>query len=65
VIGCGHNELTNLLLLHCSIFCSLWQLVREWIGISSVDPQYTLDHFIQFAYSSEDFISQRLFLQLI
>jgi len=38
VAGCGLGESTHHLFLHCEIFGSLWQYIRDWIGISGVDP---------------------------
>jgi len=45
VSGCGNNETTDHLLIHCPIFGVLWQHVKTWIGFNSTDPQDILDHF--------------------
>lgn len=37
------------LLIHCSTFGVLWQHVKTWIDLHSVDPQHILDHFIPMA----------------
>jgi hypothetical protein len=36
------------LFLHCNVFGSLWSLVRNWLGISSVPSGELRSHFIQF-----------------
>jgi hypothetical protein len=55
VFGCGHNESADHLLIHCPTFGELWQHIKTWISVYSVDPQHIMDHFIQFAYSSRGF----------
>jgi hypothetical protein len=50
VVGCGFNESADHLLLHCPIFGTLWQLVKDQIGVSSTDPYNINNHFTQFAY---------------
>lgn len=65
VSGCGNNETTNHILSHCPVFGVLWQLVKTWIGLISVDPQHILHHFLQFAYSLGGFKPRWSFLQLI
>ncbi|MCH79282.1 cysteine-rich receptor-like protein kinase [Trifolium medium] len=52
VSGCGGVESAQHLFISCSVFGSLWSLVRSWIGVHSVDPQSLPDHFYQFTYSS-------------
>jgi len=49
------------LFLYCNIFSSLWQLVHNWIGFSSVDPQHIPNHFAHFAYSTDDLKAHRSF----
>jgi hypothetical protein len=65
VSGCGQNETATHLIIHCSTFGSLWQLVKNWIGVFSVDPHNVMDHFHQFIYSTGGYNSRRSFLQLI
>jgi hypothetical protein len=40
------------LFLSCSMFGSLWALVRSWIAFSAIDSHHLSDHFYQFTYSS-------------
>ncbi|GAU51257.1 hypothetical protein TSUD_98780 [Trifolium subterraneum] len=65
VSGCGTVETAHHLFISCSVFGSLWELVRSWIGITSVDPTSVRDHFVQFTYSAGGSRAQRSFLQLI
>jgi hypothetical protein len=48
VSGCGNNETSDHLVIHCPIFGELWHHVKAWIGADSVDPQHIMDHFHQF-----------------
>ena len=50
VSGCGDEELSSHLFLHCGVFGSLWQHIRSWIGVSGVDPLNINDHFFQFIH---------------
>ena len=65
VSGCGNNEMVDHLLIHCLIFGMLWQHVKNWIGLTSVEPQHVLDHFTQFAYATRSFKPCPSFLQLV
>ncbi|XP_024626870.1 uncharacterized protein [Medicago truncatula] len=65
VTGCGKNETIDHLIIHCPIFGDLWQQIKTWIGLFSVDLQQVLDHYYQFVYSSGGYTSRRYFLQLI
>ncbi|RHN45445.1 putative reverse transcriptase zinc-binding domain-containing protein [Medicago truncatula] len=49
VCGCVDSESTTHLFLHCNVFCSLWSLVRNWLGIPSMSSGELRTHFIQFA----------------
>jgi hypothetical protein len=51
VAGCGSSKSSNHLFLHCNIFGSIWHLIYRWVGISTVVPNYVLDHFNQFSLS--------------
>ena len=44
--GCGSLESANHLFFTCNIFSSLWHLVCNWLGFSSVDPSGIVDHFV-------------------
>ena len=51
VSGCGQNETIDHLIIHCPVFGNLWQLVKSWIGVYSVDPYQVTDNFYQFVHS--------------
>jgi hypothetical protein len=65
VAGCGFDEPTSRLFIHCDMFGSLWQHTRSWIGVSRVDPHNIHDHFIQFIHCIGHSRTRRDFLQLI
>jgi hypothetical protein len=65
VSDCGGIESAQHLFLFCSTFCSLWSLVRSWIGFSADNCQNLSDHFLQFTYSSGGLRGRQSFLQLI
>jgi len=65
VSGCGHNETLEHIIIHCPIFGNLWQLVKSWLGVYSMDPQHVTDHFNQFVLSSGGYAPHLSFLHLI
>lgn len=65
VAGCGNDESTHHLFLHCELFGSLWQHIRNWIGISGVDPFTLHDHFFQFTNSIGGSTKRRSFMQML
>ncbi|CAJ2645018.1 unnamed protein product [Trifolium pratense] len=65
VSGCGAAKSTHHLFIFCSTFCSIWDLVRSWIGISSTGFTSIQDHFVQFTLSAGGSRARRSFLQLI
>ncbi|KAK2449543.1 hypothetical protein QL285_008734 [Trifolium repens] len=65
VSGCGGIESAQHLFLSCSIFGSLWALVRYWIGFSTAGTHTLTAHFVQFTYSAGGLRARRSFLQLI
>jgi len=65
ISGCGQHETTEHLIIHCLTFGSLWQLVKSWLGVYSVDHQHVMDHFHQFIYSSGGHSSRRSFLHMV
>ena len=65
VAGCGIDESTYHMFLHCDIFGSLWQHFRTWIDVSGVDPHNLRDHFIQFTHYMGHLKTRCSFLQLI
>ncbi|AES76150.1 hypothetical protein MTR_6g072090 [Medicago truncatula] len=65
VRGCGQNETIDHLIIRCPIFGDLWQQIKTWIGVFSVDPHQVLDHYYQFVYSSGGYAPRMYFLHLI
>ena len=65
VAGCGHVKDVQHLFLSCSVFASLWSLLRAWIGFDGVDTQVILDHFYQFIYYTGVLKARQNFLQFI
>ncbi|XP_024636402.1 uncharacterized protein [Medicago truncatula] len=65
VSGCGHVETADHLFLSCNTFASLWQQVRDWMGILGVDPIIITDHLVQFIHLAGVGKAKRSFLQLI
>jgi len=48
--GCGMEETSNHLFLSCLIFGIIWSHLRNWLGVSGVDPMCLSDHFLQFGH---------------
>ena len=46
--GCGLEESSEHLFLHCNIFNAIWHNIYKWLNVSSVFPFAVGDHFIQF-----------------
>ena len=65
VACCGEVETAHRLFVSCTVFCELWHLVREWIGVSGVDPFDIATHFHQFTYLAGGSINIRSFMQLL
>ena len=65
VTGCGHDESTDHLFLHCDVFGALWHQVRLWLGFSSVDYQNIGPHFLHFTNYLGGLKTRCSFLQLI
>ena len=65
VAGCGNDESTSHLFLHSDSFGSLWQHIRNWLGVSGVDPYNICDHFIQFTNSLGISTKRRSLMQLM
>ena len=61
VAGCGFDESTYHLFLHCATFGSIWQHIRRWLG---VDLHNLHDHFLQFTNSIGTSSKRRSFMQL-
>ena len=51
VAGCGFQESSHHLFLHCNVFGSVWHCIYKWIGVVAVTPYKVPDHFNQFSYS--------------
>ena len=65
VAGCGFDESATHLFLHCAYFGSIWQHIRNCLGISGVDPFTLHDHFFQFTNSIGMSRKRRSFMQLL
>jgi len=48
VSDCGNTKSAHHLFLDCHFFGSVWYLVCNWLGFSSVDPVAILDQVVQF-----------------
>ncbi|CAJ2653733.1 unnamed protein product [Trifolium pratense] len=65
VFGCGVTETVHHLFSSCSFAASLWDLVCEWVGISSLDFTTLHAHFVQFIALAGVSRARRSFLQLL
>ena len=65
VSGCGKEETTSHLFLHCHVFGAIWQHIRSWIGVSGADTDNVPDHIQQFIHYSGYTKARRSFLQLL
>lgn len=63
--GCGQNENIDHLIIHCPVFDNLWQYIKTWIGVFSVDPQQVMEHYYQFVHSWGGYAPRRSFLHLV
>jgi len=48
IAGCGSEETSDHLFLHCNIYGSIWYTIYRWLNLSSVLPFTVGDHFNQF-----------------
>jgi len=62
---CGNTELTNHLFIKWDHFGSIWQLVRNWLHISSVNTVTVSDPFAQFSRSAGNSKIRRFVMHLI
>jgi len=60
--GCWEIGTTNHLFSKCNYFKSIWHLVLNRIGISTVEVYGILDHFVQFSHLSDNTRRQRSIL---
>jgi len=65
IAGCGHDESTTHLFLHCDTFGLLWQSIRSWLGVEGVEPYDIIDHFYQFIHYTGSSKKRTSFLRLI
>jgi hypothetical protein len=65
VSGCGQHESIDHLIIHFTIFGDIWQHIKSWIGVYSVDPQQVTNHFYQFVHSSGAYTPRWSFLHLV
>jgi len=63
--GCGLEKLAGHLFLSCPHFGWIWLLLRQWLGISSLDPLCLSDHSLQYSQIGENSKSLRSVLNLI
>ena len=63
--GCGLEEITTHLFLHCSHFGVIWSLIRQWIGVSLAHPFCLVAHFTQFGHLCDFSNNLRSYLYLI
>jgi len=65
VAGCGFQESSQHLFLHCNVFGSVWHFIYKWIGVVVVTPYTVPDHFNQFSYSGDVSKVRRWIIQVI
>jgi len=58
--GCGSDEISDHLFLHCNIYGTIWHYIYRWLNFSTVFPLSVGDHFIHFAALSDQSILQVL-----
>jgi len=46
--GCGMQETNDHLFLNCGFFGQIWKLIHNWLGVYTIFPYNTSDHFLQF-----------------
>ena len=65
ISGCGQIESADHLIVHCPIFGSLWQHMKNWLNVYFVDRQYVYEHCQQFRFSIGGYSPRVSFLQMI
>ena len=65
VVGCDSVETSTHLLLHCSTFGSVWQLLLRWLGFSTALPFGVIGHFWQFSFDGGNVKDRGAILQVI
>jgi len=65
VAGCGLEESSTHLFLHCNIFGSVWHYISRWLGLVTVNPFFVGDHFNQFTAGGGVTKTQRSILQVL
>ena len=63
--GCGTNETSYHLFLHCNFLGTVWHSLYRWIGISVANPFSVSDHFHQFGFCGGIARRRRSILQVI
>ena len=63
--GCGSEETSDHLFLHCNIYGSIWHNIYKWLNLSSVLPFTVGDHFNQFTALGGLARTRRSILQVI
>ncbi|PNX74374.1 70 kDa peptidyl-prolyl isomerase, partial [Trifolium pratense] len=65
VSGCREAETAHHLVISCSTFGSLWDLVCTWIGVTPTGSTSIRDHFVQFTSLAGGTRARRSFMQLV
>jgi len=65
VAGCGFEENSSHLFLHCNFFGTAWHHIFRWLGITMVSPLSVGDHFNQFIFVGGVAKARRSILQVI
>ena len=64
-MGCGVDETAPHVFFHCSFYGTLWQHMRQWLGVSGADPYTPQDHFKQFTNAIGSSRTRTSFMQLL
>jgi len=65
LLGCGSEETSAHLFLHCNIFCSIWHYISRWFGLSMVIHFSVGDHYNQFTIDGGVTKAHRSILQVL
>jgi len=63
--GCGYEETSSRLFLHCNIFGSIWHFIYRWMRISLVNLMVVPDHFNQFTSGGVGAKARQSILQIL
>jgi len=65
VVGCGNEESSSHLFLHCQFFGLVWYHIYRWLAISTTSPLSVGDHFNQFTFVGGVAKARRSILQVL